>query len=54
MCASRSLRVGFTLIGYVLSGAGNRAKKHHEESDGDSLVERESNNCHSSKEVTHV
>ncbi|MEX0679482.1 MAG: peroxiredoxin family protein [Pirellulales bacterium] len=41
-------------LGYVLSGAGNRAKKHHDESNGDSAVERESNNSHSSMEVTHV
>jgi methylamine dehydrogenase accessory protein MauD len=41
-------------LGYVLSGAGNRAKKHHDESDGDSAAERESNNSHSSNEVTHV
>jgi peroxiredoxin len=41
-------------LGYVLSGAGNRAKKHHDEADRDSAVERETADIHSSKEVIHV
>jgi methylamine dehydrogenase accessory protein MauD len=41
-------------LGYVLSGAGNRAKKHHDEPDGDSAVDRATADTSSSKEVTHV
>jgi methylamine dehydrogenase accessory protein MauD len=52
--ASNGIVGSVQYLGYVLSGAGNRAKKHHDESDGDAAVERESNNSHSSKEVTHV
>jgi peroxiredoxin len=41
-------------LGYVLTGAGNRAKKHHDEAARDSAVERQSVDSHSSKELTHV
>jgi methylamine dehydrogenase accessory protein MauD len=41
-------------LGYVLSGAGNRAKKHHDETDRDSAIERESVNSQFPKELTHV
>jgi methylamine dehydrogenase accessory protein MauD len=41
-------------LGYVLTGAGNRLKKQHDEAESDSTVDRESVNSFSSKEVTHV
>jgi methylamine dehydrogenase accessory protein MauD len=41
-------------LGYVLTGAGNRAKKHHDESNCDSPIERESTESQSQKELTHV
>ncbi len=41
-------------LGYVLTGAGNRAKKHHDEADRDSAFDRETADSFSSKEVTHV
>jgi methylamine dehydrogenase accessory protein MauD len=41
-------------LGYVLTGSGNRAKKHHDESERDSTVERETVDSYLSKEVTHV
>ena len=41
-------------LGYVLTGACNRAKKHHDESDHDSASERESLDSQSPKELTHV
>jgi peroxiredoxin len=41
-------------LGYVLIGAGNRAKKQHNESERDSTFERESVDSHYSKEVTLV
>ncbi len=42
-------------LGYVLNGAGNRAKKHHDPSPGDSAVEREpSVEIPSSKELAHA
>jgi methylamine dehydrogenase accessory protein MauD len=41
-------------LSYVLTGAGNRAKKHHDESDRDSASERESLVAQSPKELTHV
>jgi len=41
-------------LGYVLTGAGNRAKKHHDEPQRDSAVERESIESQSPKEVIHV
>jgi methylamine dehydrogenase accessory protein MauD len=41
-------------LGYVLTGAGNRAKKHHDESESDSASERESLVSQSPKELTHV
>lgn len=41
-------------LGYVLAGVGNRDKKHHEESQRDSAVEREPVVSFSQKEVTHV
>ncbi|MGD9857858.1 MAG: peroxiredoxin family protein [Planctomycetaceae bacterium] len=41
-------------LGYVLSGVGNRGKKHVDESESDSTVERESENSLSSKELAHV
>jgi peroxiredoxin len=41
-------------LGYVLTGAGNRAKKQHDEAERDSTFERESVDSHYSKEVTHV
>jgi peroxiredoxin len=41
-------------LGYVLTGAGNRAKKHHDEHDRDSAFARETADSFSSKELTHV
>jgi peroxiredoxin len=41
-------------LSYVLTGAGNRLKKHHDEAERDSMVDRESVDSHSSKEMTHV
>jgi methylamine dehydrogenase accessory protein MauD len=41
-------------LGYVLTGAGSRVKKRHDEADRESTVERETANTHSSKELTHV
>jgi methylamine dehydrogenase accessory protein MauD len=41
-------------LGYVLSGAGNRTKKTHEEPESDSTVERASADSTSAKELTHV
>jgi hypothetical protein len=41
-------------LGYVLTGAGNRAKKHHDETDRDSAFERESANSQSPSELVHV
>ncbi len=41
-------------LGYVLSGAGNRAKKHHDQADRDSAVEREMVDSDSSKEMSHA
>ena len=40
-------------LGYVLAGVGNRDKKHHDESESDSAVERESEDSSSAKELTH-
>lgn len=41
-------------LGYVLTGAGNRANKHHDETDRDSASERESLVSQSPKELIHV
>jgi methylamine dehydrogenase accessory protein MauD len=41
-------------LGYVLSGAGSRANKHHDEADRDSAEERDSVDTQSAKELTHV
>jgi methylamine dehydrogenase accessory protein MauD len=41
-------------LGYVLSGVGNRNKKHVDEPESDSAVERESSNSLSAKELAHV
>jgi hypothetical protein len=41
-------------LGFVLTGAGNRAKKNHDDSERDSAIEREIVDCLSSKEVTYV
>jgi len=41
-------------LGYVLTGAGNRAKKHHDKSERDSAVEREPAESPSSKELAHA
>jgi methylamine dehydrogenase accessory protein MauD len=41
-------------LGYVLTGAGKRLKKHHDEAERDSTVDPESVNSHPSKEMTHV
>jgi hypothetical protein len=41
-------------LGYVLSGAGNRAKKHHDDPNGDSAIERATDNFPMSKEVSHA
>jgi peroxiredoxin len=41
-------------LGYVLTGAGNRAKKHHDEADRDSAIKPDSEDSRTPKEVTHV
>jgi methylamine dehydrogenase accessory protein MauD len=41
-------------LGYVLTGAGNRAKKQHDESERDSAFERETVDTFFSKEMSHV
>jgi peroxiredoxin len=41
-------------LGYVLSGAGNRGKKHHDETNGEAAPDRETVNSQSSQELTHV
>jgi methylamine dehydrogenase accessory protein MauD len=41
-------------LGYVLTGAGNRLKKHHDDAERDSTVDHETVNSHSSKEMNHV
>jgi len=52
--ASRGIVGSAQYLGYVLTGAGNRTNTHHDESQRDSAVERETADFHSSKEVTHV
>jgi len=54
MIASSGIVGSAQHLGYVLTGAGNRAKKHYDESERDSAVERESADSFSSKEVSHV
>jgi peroxiredoxin len=41
-------------LGYVLTGAGNRSKKHHDEMNGEVAPDRETANSQSSQELTHV
>jgi hypothetical protein len=41
-------------LNYVLTGAGNRDKKHHDESNGDSAAETPSQVSSSAKELAHV
>ncbi len=41
-------------LGFVLTGAGSRIKKHHDGADRDSSIERELLNSQSSNEVLHV
>lgn len=41
-------------LGYVLSGAGNQAKKHHEESEADGTEKPDAIDNSLSKELTHV
>lgn len=41
-------------LGFVLTGAGNRIKKHHDEAERESAVERESIEPQPPKELTHV
>jgi peroxiredoxin len=52
--ASNGIAGSAQYLGYVLTGAGNRLKKHHDEAESDSTVDRESVNSFSSKEVSHV
>ena len=54
--ASKGIAGNSQYLRYVLTGAGNRAKAHHEDNptESDSTVERESANSVSLKEVTHV
>jgi methylamine dehydrogenase accessory protein MauD len=41
-------------LGYVLTGAGNRLKKHLDEADRESIADRETVDSHPSKEMNHV
>ncbi len=54
--ASKGIAGNSQYLRYVLTGAGNRTKAHHEDnpSESDSTVERESATPVSLKEVTHV
>ncbi|MEX2308602.1 MAG: peroxiredoxin family protein [Pirellulales bacterium] len=54
MIASSGIVSSAQYLGYVLTGAGNQAKKHHDEADRDSAFARETADYFSSKEVTHV
>jgi hypothetical protein len=54
LIASSGVAGSAQYLGYVLSGAGSRGKKHHDDSERDSAVEHESVDSHSSKEVVHV
>ena len=52
--ASKGIAGSREYLGYVLSGAGNRTKKTHEQPESDSTVEREPANSISAKELTHA